>query len=69
MDALLQAGLKLPAKVKDKPIFVEHAGEIFWINKNAKSEFWLNAKATKFKKPAAAPAKVKKPKAVKRSKA
>ena len=26
----------------------EHAGEIFWFNKNAKGELWLNAKASKF---------------------
>ena len=29
-------------------MFVEHAGEIFWLNKNAKGELWLNAKASKY---------------------
>ena len=29
-------------------MFVEHAGEIFWLNKNAKDELWLNAKASKY---------------------
>ena len=45
---LVAAGLKVPEKSREKPIFVEHAGEIFWLNKNAKDELWLNAKASKF---------------------
>ena len=49
--ALLGAGLQVPDKAKDKPVFVEHAGEIFWLNKNAKDELWLNAKASKFASP------------------
>ena len=46
--ALLSTGLRVPAKAKEKPVFVEHAGEIFWLNKNAKDELWVNAKASKF---------------------
>ncbi len=46
--ALVSAGLKVPEKTREKPVFVEHAGEIFWLNKNAKDELWLNAKATKY---------------------
>jgi len=46
--ALVAAGLKVPEKTREKPVFVEHAGEIFWLNKNAKDELWLNAKATKY---------------------
>jgi hypothetical protein len=46
--ALLGAGLKGPEKAREKPVFVEHAGEIFWLNKNAKDELWVNAKASKF---------------------
>ena len=46
--ALVGAGLAVPEKAKQKPVFVEHAGEIFWFNKNAKDELWLNAKASKF---------------------
>lgn len=46
--ALVAAGLKVPEKSREKPVFVEHAGEIFWLNKNAKDELWLNAKASKF---------------------
>lgn len=45
---LVSAGLKVPEKPREKPVFVERAGEIFWINKNARGEFWLNAKASKF---------------------
>ena len=45
---LLSAGLKVPDKSREKPVFVEHAGEIFWLNKNAKDELWLNAKASKY---------------------
>ncbi len=46
--ALVSAGLKVPEKAREKPVFVEHAGEIFWLNKNAKDELWLNAKASKY---------------------
>lgn len=46
--ALVAAGLKVPEKAREKPVFVEHEGEIFWFNKNAKGQLWLNAKASKF---------------------
>jgi hypothetical protein len=49
LRAVLEAlGLRVPEKSREKPVFVEHAGEIFWLNKNAKDELWLNAKASKF---------------------
>jgi hypothetical protein len=48
LAALTGAGLKIPEKPREKPVFVEHAGEIFWLNKNPKDELWLNAKASKF---------------------
>jgi hypothetical protein len=48
LSALTGAGLKVPEKSREKPIFVEHAGEVFWLNKNAKDEIWLNAKTSKF---------------------
>jgi hypothetical protein len=50
--ALTGAGLKVPEKAREKPVFVEHAGEIFWLNRNAKDELWLNAKVSKFSAPA-----------------
>lgn len=46
--ALVAAGLVVPEKAREKPVFAEHAGEIFWFNRNAKDELWLNAKASKF---------------------
>ncbi len=49
---LTAAGLKVPAKPREKPVFVEHAGEIFWFNRNARGELWLNAKTSKFAAPA-----------------
>ena len=48
LAALVTAGLKVPEKAREKPVFVEHAGEIFWLNRNAKDELWLNAKASKY---------------------
>ncbi len=48
ISTLTGAGLKVPEKAREKPVFVEHAGEIFWFNKNAKDELWLNAKVSKF---------------------
>jgi hypothetical protein len=47
-NALVSIGLKVPEKARAKPVFVEHGGEIFWLNKNAKGELWVNAKASKF---------------------
>ncbi len=48
LTALVGAGLKVPEKAREKPVFAEHAGEIFWLNRNSKGELWLNAKAAKF---------------------
>lgn len=50
---LITAGLVVPEKPREKPQFVEHAGEIYWLTRNAKGELWLNAKVSKFagKKP------------------
>ncbi|HLP09255.1 MAG TPA: hypothetical protein VK178_13905, partial [Opitutaceae bacterium] len=45
VDALVKAGLDVPESEDSKPVFAEHAGEIFWFNRNAKDELWLNAKA------------------------
>ena len=45
---LVASGFKVPEKAREKPVFVEHAGEILWLNKNAKGELWLNAKASKY---------------------
>lgn len=45
---LVGVGLKVPEKPREKPVFVEHAGEIYWFNLNAKNELWVNAKASKF---------------------
>jgi hypothetical protein len=47
LAALTGAGLKVPEKPREKPVFVEHNGEILWLNRNAKGELWLNAKASK----------------------
>ncbi len=44
---LVAAGLVVPEKPREKPVYVEHGGEIFWLNRNAKGELWLNAKASK----------------------
>jgi hypothetical protein len=46
--ALVATGLKVPEKAREKPVFVELNGEIYWLNKNAKGQLWLNAKASKF---------------------
>jgi hypothetical protein len=56
LAALVAAGLKIPEKAREKPVFVEHAGEILWLNRNARDELWLNAKASKFaEKPSGEP--------------
>ena len=48
VSTLVSAGLVVPEKPREKPVFVEHGAEIFWFNRNAKGELWLNAKASKF---------------------
>ena len=45
---LVQAGLRVPEKPREKPVFVPHASEVLWLNRNAKGELWLNAKEAKF---------------------
>jgi len=44
------AGLRLPESPKGKPTFVEHGGEIYWLNANAKGQVWANAKQAAAKK-------------------
>jgi hypothetical protein len=48
LATLVGAGFQVPEKAREKPVFVEHAGEILWLNRNAKGQLWLNAKASKF---------------------
>jgi hypothetical protein len=48
LGALTSSGLKVPEKAREKPVFGEHAGEIFWLNRNGKGELWLNAKVSKY---------------------
>jgi len=48
LGALTSSGLRVPEKSREKPVFVEHAGEIFWLNLNGKGQLWLNAKASKY---------------------
>jgi hypothetical protein len=48
LGTLTGAGLVIPADSDAKPVFVEQAGEIFWLNKNSTDgSLWLNAKAAK----------------------
>ncbi len=47
LATLVIAGLRVPEKPREKHVFVQQAGEIFWLNKNARGELWLNAKAAK----------------------
>ena len=48
LAALVATGLKVPEKPREKPVFVEQAGEVFWLNRNGKDELWLNAKPAQF---------------------
>jgi len=48
IGALTSSGLRVPEKAREKPVFAEHAGEIFWLNLNGKGELWLNAKVSKY---------------------
>jgi hypothetical protein len=48
LAVLTGLGLSLPANEDEKPGFVEHDGEVYWLNKNAKDgSVWLNAKISK----------------------
>jgi hypothetical protein len=48
LATLVGLGFKVPDKAREKPAYVEHAGEILWLNRNAKGGLWLNAKASRF---------------------
>jgi hypothetical protein len=45
--ALVHSGLKVPEKPRERPVYVDHAGEAFWLSRNAEDELWLNAKVAK----------------------
>ncbi|HVU33390.1 MAG TPA: hypothetical protein VHE61_08140 [Opitutaceae bacterium] len=47
VEQLVGAGLAVPEKPREKPVFAEHAGELFWLSRNARGELWLNAKPSK----------------------
>lgn len=71
LGTLTAAGLVVPADSETKPVFVEHAGEIFWLNQNAKDgSLWLNAKAAKSaaKKSAGSKPRARKPKSAEKEK-
>jgi len=42
--SLIAAGLKVPEKTREKPVFAGHAGELFWFSRSAKGELSINAK-------------------------
>ncbi|MFM8335623.1 MAG: hypothetical protein ACKODK_08660, partial [Opitutaceae bacterium] len=45
--ALAAAGLKVPGKPREKPVYIDHTGEQFWFNLSGKGELWLNVRAAK----------------------
>ena len=47
LKALIAAGLKSPEKPRERSVYVDHAGEAFWLSRNAEDEIWLNAKVAK----------------------
>jgi hypothetical protein len=44
VNHLVAAGLKLPEKPREKAVYVEAGGELYWLARNSKGELWLNAK-------------------------
>lgn len=56
LSVLTGLGFALPATDGDKPSFVEHDGEVYWLNKNPKDgSVWVNAKTSKAAAKKAAP--------------
>ena len=45
--ALVAAGLKVPEKPREKPVYAGQANEQFWFNLSGKGELWLNVRAAK----------------------
>ena len=45
--ALVAAGLKKPEKPRERPVYVDHAGEAFWLSRTAEDALLLNAKVSK----------------------
>jgi hypothetical protein len=44
---LVNAGLKVPEKPREKPVYVPMGSEVLWLNRNAKGELSLNVKPSK----------------------
>ena len=47
LATLVGAGLKIPEKAREKPVFAVLGTEILWVNRSSKGELWLNAKPSK----------------------
>ena len=45
--ALVAAGLKKPEKPRERPVYVDHAGEAFWLSRTPDDALVLNAKVSK----------------------
>lgn len=45
--ALVAAGLKKPEKPRERPVYVDHDGEAFWLSRTAEDALLLNAKPAK----------------------
>lgn len=45
LSALVAAGLKVPEKPRQKPVYADRGGESFWLTRNTKDQVLLNAKA------------------------
>jgi len=45
--SLVAAGLKLPEKPREKPVYFGQGTEQFWFNRSGKGELWLNVRAAK----------------------
>jgi hypothetical protein len=45
--ALVAAGLKKPEKPRERPVYVDHDGDAFWLTRTAEDALLLNAKVSK----------------------
>jgi hypothetical protein len=44
IEALKECGFTIPAGPKDRPVFLEYDGDLFWLNVNNRGQLWVNTR-------------------------
>ena len=44
IEALKECGFTIPTGVKDEPAYLEHDGDLYWLNVNNRGQLWINTR-------------------------